>query len=356
MPTALRPWRWPAWKALLFLAPQFGRGVENRPRRLDGLKERAPGLHRFLTRQDSPWPLIRDVAIGGLVLLLVLSSLWVYTGRWGHSPVVVVESGSMMHCSNGIGGSASIGRECDSSRFGRLGTIDPGDLILVQEANGRDDIETYAGGGQDRYGEPGDVIVYKPNGEGLNVPVIHRAMFWLQVEADGSYTLPELGATRVRSLDVDDLGLDREEYRLGPSCQEVAWPHNLRPGMAGFVTKGDNNECFDQSSSGLQYLVVEEDWVVGKARGEIPWLGLVKLFVTDTLNTILGRPHEPNYHNASGDTKIILWVGLAVLIGGPYVYEKTKHARQRREREASGPATKPGEPAIKTRDVDLKKK
>ena len=305
------------------------------------MKERAPALHRFLTRQDSPWPLVRDVAIGALVLMLVLSSLWMYTGRWGHSPVVVVESGSMMHCSNGIGGIASTGRNCDSSRFGRLGTIDPGDLILVQEAHGRGDIETFAQGGGSRYAEPGDVIVYMPNGDSRNVPVIHRAMFWLEVEADGSYTLPDLGIERSPTLDMDALGLDRAEYRVGPSCQEVAWPHNLRPGMAGYVTKGDNNECFDQSASGLQYLVVEEAWVVGKARGEIPWLGLVKLFVTDTLNTILGRPHEPNYHNASGDAKAILWVSLAVLIGGPYLYERVKHKRQR-EAEASeqAPASK----------------
>src|SRR5688500_11806783 len=96
---------------LLFLAPGGRRGVQDSPR-MDRLRERSPGLHRFLTTQESPYPFLRDVAIGGLVILLVLSSLWMYTGRWGSSPVVVVESGSMMHCSNGIG--VSLGRDCAS--------------------------------------------------------------------------------------------------------------------------------------------------------------------------------------------------------------------------------------------------
>ena len=305
--------------------------MEQRPRRLDRLKGKAPGLHRFLTRGDPPWPFIRDVTIGALVLLIVLSSLWTYTGRWGHSPVVVVESGSMMHCSNGLGSSVSLGRDCDSSRLGRIGTIDPGDLIFVKDVDGRADVEPFAKGGEGRYRGAGDVIVYKPNGGDLAVPVIHRAMFWIQVESDGSYTFPELGIERTRSLDVDDLGLDAEEYRMGPGCQDVAFAHQLRPGMSGFITKGDNNECFDQASSGLQYLPVDTALIVGKARGEVPWLGLVKLFVTDFLNSAMGRPLEPNYHNAAGDTKVLLWGFLVVLIGGPYTYEKVKHRRMARE-------------------------
>lgn len=305
--------------------------MDQRPRGVDRLKGKAPGLHRFLTRTDSPWPFVRDIAIGALVLLIVLSSLWMYTGRWGHSPVVVVESGSMMHCSNGLGSAVALGRDCDSSRFGRVGTIDPGDLIFVKDVDGPGEVETFAEGGESRYHGAGDVIVYKPNGGDLAVPVIHRAMFWIEVEADGSYTFPDLGIERSRSLDVDDLGIDAAEYRIGPGCQDVAFAHQLRPGMAGFITKGDNNECFDQSSSGLQYLPVDPEWIVGKARGEVPWLGLVKLFVTDFLNSVLGRPHEPNYHNAAGDTKVLLWGCLIVLVGGPYTYEKVKHGRMRRE-------------------------
>lgn len=298
------------------------------------LKERAPGLHHFLTRHDSPYPFVRDVAIGGLVLLLVLSSLWMYTGRWGHSPVVVVESGSMMHCSNGF---VPLGRDCDSSRYGRLGTIDPGDLILVRDVDGPGDLATFADGGQERSGAPGDVVVYQPNGAPGVTPVIHRAMFHIVAEADGTYSFPELGLSHRSSLDPDDLGLDRADYRIGPGCQEVAWAHSVRSGGGGLITKGDNNDCFDQAQSGLGYQPVQDEWILGKARGEIPWLGLVKLLFTDLLRSLGGTGGPANFHNAPGDCKVMLGIVLAVLVGGPYTYEKIKHKREREKDGSPGP-------------------
>ena len=58
----------------------------------------------------------------GLVVLL-LGSMWVATGSF--PPMVVVESGSMMH-----------------EEEGSLGAIDPGDLVLVMDP-GRVDIVTF---------------------------------------------------------------------------------------------------------------------------------------------------------------------------------------------------------------------
>jgi signal peptidase I len=318
--------------------------VADRPRRIDALKDKAPGLHRFLTSQESPTPLLRDLAFGGLAILVVLMLMWTYTGRWGESPVVVVESGSMLHCENGF---VPLGRDCDGSRFGRLGTVDPGDLIFVKDANGLGSLETFAGGGQDRYREPGDVVVYQPNGQSAVTPVIHRAMFTLVVENDGTYTLPELGLQRVDSLRVDDLGLDRTAYRLGATCHDVAWTHALVPGTVGLITKGDNNDCFDQSPTGLGYQPVRAEWLVGKARGELPWLGLVKLYFTDVLRgcpLITAGDHGSlpgcNYYNASSDAKAMLWITLAVLIGGPWAFEKVRQYRKKRG-GAAPPETMP---------------
>ena len=88
-------------------------------------------------------PILLVVALGQGVLLaalviLVLGTLWGYTGQpLGDSPVVVVESGSMMHCKNG---NPQYGDDCRPERYGRLGFIDPGDLILVKDIDRAGDV------------------------------------------------------------------------------------------------------------------------------------------------------------------------------------------------------------------------
>ncbi|MGB1633430.1 MAG: hypothetical protein ACPHEN_08655, partial [Candidatus Poseidoniaceae archaeon] len=69
--------------------------------------------------------------------------------------------------------------------------------------------------------------------------------------------------------------------------------HNWVPKHSGLLTLGDANKCsVDQGadavngSSGLRTLdggvlgPVQESWLVGRAGGEIPWLGAVKLMVS----------------------------------------------------------------------------
>jgi len=41
----------------------------------------------------------------------------------------------------------------------------------------------------------------------------------------------------------------------------------------GFVALGDNNRRADEN-------LIKHDWIIGKARGELPWFGLIKLSVT----------------------------------------------------------------------------
>ena len=325
---------------LLFLRRRGRLGVQEGRSRWDALKERSPGLHRFLTRDDAPWPFLRDIAIGGLVILIVLSSMWAYTGRWGSSPVVVVESGSMMHCSNGF---PQFGRDCDSGRFGRLGTIDPGDLILVKDADA-DRLGAFAGDGKDHYGDPGDVIVYQPSGDSARVPVIHRAMAWVEVHADGTYSVPDLGLVRVDDLDdpkLQALGLKPGFASVVRGSQYDAFCGPAGPGRSGFITRGDNNAAADQGPDphplgDISVCLAQPEHILGVARGEVPWLGLVKLYVTDVLGggcPVLpvgdrGTLPECNYYNASGDAKVLLLVVLVVLVGGPYAYEKLRHRRQ----------------------------
>ena len=85
----------------------------------------------------------------GLVILL-LGSMTIATGSY--PPMVVVESGSMMH----------------DPENGSVGAIDPGDLVLVMSPD-RHQVITFAeatleGGehyGYETHGMPGDVIIFR---------------------------------------------------------------------------------------------------------------------------------------------------------------------------------------------------
>jgi signal peptidase I len=318
-------------------------GGADRPRKAGtrGLRERLPFLHKFLTSQERRFTVAREVATGALVVLTVLALLWGFTGQpIGRSPIVVVESGSMMHCSNGVG--IPYGRDCDS-RLARLGTIDPGDLILVKDIDDRDDIDTRLGGGKARYGAEGDVIVFRPDGLQARTPVIHRALFFLQVNADETFTIAELGLHRITDLDdprIQATGLASGyaatlgDSRLDSLCGPVG------PARSGFVTRGDNNPAADQGAhTGIANCPVKVEWILGEARGEIPWLGLVELYATDIPKAgcpVLPYSAQPglpqcNYHNAGGDTKVFLFLTIGALLGGPYLYERIKHARQQKK-------------------------
>lgn len=295
-------------------------------------EDSAPAIDRFLHSQQRSSVVAREVVTGVIVVLAVLSILWGFTGQpIGRSPIVVVESGSMMHCSNG---NVPFGRDCDAT-LARLGTIDPGDLILVKDVDGPGDIDTRAGDGRSHYGGPGDVVVFRPDGQSGRTPVIHRAQFFLEVNDDGTFTIAELGLEHIEDLDhprIREMGLGAgyastvRDARLDPLCGPVG------PGRSGFITRGDNNPAADQGAhTGIANCPVKAEWILGEARGEIPWLGLVKLYATDLAKGCPVLPYSThsaiqgcNYHNAGGDTKVFLFLTVGALLGGPYLYERIK--------------------------------
>ena len=67
--------------------------------------------------------MLREVAISIGMVIAILSGLWAYTGSW--PPLVVVESNSMIH-----------------SEQGEVGSIDAGDLVLVNSPQKTDQIVT----------------------------------------------------------------------------------------------------------------------------------------------------------------------------------------------------------------------
>jgi signal peptidase I len=292
------------------------------------LKQKAPGLHRFWTRQDRPFPVLREVLVGASLIVALLVALFLSTGQPfpGGSPVVVVTSGSMMHCTNGH---PALGKDCDPTSYGRLGTIDPGDLVFVVHVGSVGDVATKAQGGSGTYGDAGDVVVYHREGSTVVTPIIHRALFYLAVNADGTYSVADLGLDHVARLDQGAV-TRLAGCPLGPPIGR-SWG----PADSGFITRGDNNPAADQCPGAAISGPARLDWLLGKARGEVPWVGLIKLFVDDL------RGSSSNFSNAGSDSKVMLVVSLAVVIAAPYAVSAI---RRRRKGKGGGPE-KPQPPA-----------
>lgn len=284
---------------------------------IDGLKDKAPGLHKFLTRTDKPYPVVREVTLGGLGLAVAVALLFGLTAQplIGGYPVVVVTTGSMMHCTNGT---PSLGKDCDPESYGRLGTIDPGDLVFVRHVKDASAMSSMTAADHSTYGKPGDVVVYRPNGNTQVTPIIHRALFYVQINADGTYTVPELNLDHVGEL-------NQPEIRALTSCDLTPRPHVLQwgPEDSGFITRGDNNGFADQCHGvGFGYRPATATDVLGKARGEVPWIGLVNLLFGD----ITGGSN--NFSNAGGDSKVMLLVVAIVVFGGPWGYDRFVRRRR----------------------------
>jgi len=218
------------------------------------------------------------------IIVVLIVSLWAYTQNW--PPVYVVESNSMQHGPND-----------------RLGLINAGDMVLAQKIS-FSQITTYVDGlatGYSTYGESGDVVLYWPNGQG-STPVIHRAMLYLAWDPPYFYNasipsglacgtaagavfayFPTLGAPATCATQHLDGYLDL--YHVGWNSQTVQI--DLTPSDApgtlgdhsGLLTMGDNNSVPDQEGASPISSLVQPSWVIGVARGMIPWFGALKLLL-----------------------------------------------------------------------------
>jgi signal peptidase len=214
------------------------------------------------------------------IIVLILVALFAYTQNW--PPVYVVESKSMQH------GSAD-----------QLGLINTGDLVLAQKVplSGITPYVTGAQTGYSTYGEAGDVILYMPNGQG-STPIIHRAILYLQWDpVSASYNATDLTglpcgnpATAVWSY-VPPHGLAScattgltgtlDLYGVGWDAVNISLPLSAASlgEHSGFVTMGDNNAFPDQAPQAALSTLAEPGWIIGVARGMIPWFGAVKLLL-----------------------------------------------------------------------------
>ena len=192
------------------------------------------------SNEDEPPQLVQygmDIVGSAGAVILVGLLLFTVSGVW--PPLVAIESPSM-----------------DPH-------IEKGDLVFVMEeerfagANDRGGVVTaQAAGGYTKFHRPGDVIVYQPDGNEGRTPIIHRAMFYV-----------EDGENWYSRADPDHLG-DAD------NCEELA---NCPADGGGFITKGDNNDQYDQVGSSPISEPVDPEWVVGTAEYRVPLLGEIRL-------------------------------------------------------------------------------
>ncbi|MDO9537656.1 MAG: S26 family signal peptidase [Thermoplasmata archaeon] len=274
----------------------------------------------------------KDILIAFVFVCIIMLALFAYCGIW--PPMVVVESGSMQ-------------RHNDTSV---IGVIDTGDMVFVKKVNGVDDVVTYVDGeatGYSKYGNYGDVIIYRPNGmtEEIDgsavIPIIHRPVVWIDINtskvspmANGidfdnyTFDIPSLGLYgTTENILLSDYGFWNQEVLINLGMSNGLLKYYLNANKVphgGYITMGDHNvPSYDQPYYG-RYEPVLPEWIVGKAIGEIPWFGLVKLKVTGA--NLQGVPSN----SWSG-----LFITIAIILILPFTLDfilpKIKQLRKKRE-------------------------
>ncbi len=189
---------------------------------------------------------LRDILTSIAIVLAIGAILFAISGVW--PPMVAVESGSM---------------EPNMERGDLVFLIDnerltPDEAVVVGGAStGVVPADVAESHDRTKLGGYGDVIVFRPNGNAGQTPIIHRAMFFVE---DGENWYDRADPASVGGAD------DCAELNHCPA------PH------AGFITKGDNertNSNYDQASR--LSAPVRPDWIVGTAELRVPYLGHVRL-------------------------------------------------------------------------------
>ena len=267
---------------------------------------------RFWRSENDKVAIVRDILVALFAVFIVLLLLWGYTGQWLAAPMVAIESGSMEH---------------SHEPYGRYGTINAGDMVLVQKVASREDVITrggdFAGALATKdpanyfYGDYGDVVIYHPDGDMEDTQIIHRAMCWVDViideNGDKRYTIAEYGLYNQTFLNLRELGLgSNPEYYPD-------WSHS------GYLTKGDNYNVMDQAG-GIAKEPVKVKWTSGKARLEIPWIGTINLYFEDLLN-----PGQPStVANVHTDCLVCLVIVIAILVSIPIAMDLYDYVKQKK--------------------------
>ena len=178
---------------------------------------------------------VREIASVLVTVGAVVAVLLIICGTW--PAIVTIESESMVPHMN------------------------VGDLVLVVAGDRYGTLQSLEEGnssGYEKFGMPGDVIIYRPNGNPELHPIIHRAMFWVE---EGE----EIAVT------------------AGQRTGTYTAPH------AGYITKGDNNPVIDQvgwsnyRNLGGPIEPVRKEWIIGKAMYQVPLVGYLPLNIVPVI-------------------------------------------------------------------------
>src|SRR2546428_6031135 len=273
--------------------------------------------------------LVRDLLVAGIIVVIVLVGIYVYTGVW--PPLVVVESQSMQH----------------SGTESYFGVIDTGDMVFQQAAPNRADVVTYLEGrasGYATYGDYGDVIIFRHASD--PTPVIHRAIMYVTLHNNNTYATADVD--RLSQLTGWEATTDSGPITCPPTCSglylrtltmhRMGFRQNLGirfdftnflffAPRSGYITMGDYNAAFISCATppfdpcagtpyDRQWLPVQRD-IIGRARGELPWFGLLKLTLQPTITCCNGWG-DPEAPKNSWDS---LAVSLVVLFAFPFILE-----------------------------------
>ncbi len=181
-------------------------------------------IDRFTSSTHPAVSLARDLLWVACVVLGVALLLFIIFGTW--PAVVAVESESM------------------------LPGMQVGDLVFVAAPDrfwtlttAKEGIET----GHTMFGNPGDVIIFRPNGDSSVHPIIHRAL------------------THITAEEAEEL--------LGFTNAD-----------SGILTQGDNNPVIDQVTTHPhigRIKPVRDEWIIGKAVYSVPIVGYLPLHIVE---------------------------------------------------------------------------
>ncbi|MBZ3936360.1 S26 family signal peptidase [Methanimicrococcus blatticola] len=166
--------------------------------------------------------LLKDIGTVVGIVLAFLLVCYIAFGLW--TPMYVVSSTSMEPNMN-VGDIVFVR------------SIDRGEVITQQDALSMSS-KVYM-----KFGNPGDVILFRPYGNESYMLVIHRAMYYVE-------------------------------------AGEEMWPGGPIAPHAGYITQGDNeqtNPILDQQTTISYQTPVKEEWIVGTSRFKIPFIGKIRL-------------------------------------------------------------------------------
>jgi signal peptidase len=242
-------------------------------------KEQPSLIDRWKKSDNKVIALLRELLWVVVVVGAIALTLFLVSGTW--PAVVTIESESMVPHMN------------------------VGDLVFVVQQDRFGPLETWASGkdtGYMKFGDYGDVIIYRRNGESGSIipipllsgaahPIIHRAMgtvqeskpvpfyvYLFQGQSSPSEYLPadSISVRNTANGFNGTIVLTNGTVIQAPFSPEYGYlvlSTNIAPN-SGYITKGDNNMQSDQL---VLSNPVQEDWVVGKALFTIPLLGYLPL-------------------------------------------------------------------------------